>query len=74
MRLPLGLVIQIHDSVRRGRKAGDLRSSLRIVEPYWFWMAWSRSKIRLVHEKDAHVSLPSRRFCEDSLPSILGFA
>src|SRR5271165_5036122 len=74
MRLSLGLEIQIHSSERRGRKARDSRSSSRIVEPYWFWMVWSRSKIRLVHKKDAYVSLPSRRFCANSLPSILGFA
>jgi serine/threonine protein kinase len=45
-RLSLGLVIQIHGWEGRGRKARDSRSSSRIVEPYWFWMAWSRSKIR----------------------------
>jgi hypothetical protein len=39
-----------------------------------FWMAWSHSKIRLVLGKDACVSLPSRRSCENSLPSIRGFA
>src|SRR6202008_832391 len=50
-RLSLGLEIQIHGSERRGRRAKDWRSSSRIVEPYWFWMAWSRSKIRLVHKK-----------------------
>src|SRR5271165_1158474 len=53
MRLSLGLAIQIPGWERRGRKARDSRSSWRIVEPYWFWMAWSRSKIRLVHKKDA---------------------
>ena len=37
-------------------------------------MAWSRSKIRLVHKKDGYVSLPSRRFCGSLLPSIRGFA
>ena len=74
MRLSLGLEIQIHGSERRGRRAKDWRSSSRIVEPYWFWMAWSRSKIRLVHKKDGCVSLPSRRFCANSLPSIRGFA
>src|SRR6202162_5547235 len=74
MRLSTGLEIQIHGSVRRGRRAKDWRSSSPIDEPYWFWMAWSRSKIRLVHKKDAYVSLPSRRFCANSLPSILGFA
>src|SRR5271165_2520117 len=74
MRLSLGLEIQIHGSERRGRKARDSRSSSRIVEPYWFWMVWSRSNIRLVHKKDAYVRLPSRRFCANSLPSIRDFA
>ena len=73
-RLSLGLEIQIHGSERRGRRAKDWRSSSRIVEPCWFWMAWSRSKIRLVHKKDGYVSLPSRRFCASSLLSIRGFA
>src|SRR6202163_2165870 len=74
MRLSLGLEIQIHGSERRGRKAKDWRSSSHIVEPYWFWMAWSRSKIRLGNKKDACVSLPSRRLCANSLLSIRGFA
>src|SRR5271157_4110069 len=74
MRLSTGLEIQIHGSERHGRRAKDWPSSSRIVEPYWFWMAWSRSKIRLVHKKDAYVSLPSRRFCANSLPSTRGFA
>src|SRR6202140_4575447 len=52
MRLSLGLEIQIHGSERPGRRAKDSRSSSRIAEPYWFWMAWSRSKIRLVHKKE----------------------
>src|SRR5260370_23654436 len=56
MRLSLGLEIQIHGSERHGRKARDLRSSSRIVEPYWFWMAWSRSKIPLVHKKEGCVT------------------
>jgi hypothetical protein len=30
-------------------------------------MAWSRSKIRLVHKKDGCVNLPSRRSCANSL-------
>ena len=60
MRLSLGLEIQIHGSERRGRRAKDWRSSSRIVEAYWFWTDWSRSKIRLVHKKDGYVSLPSR--------------
>src|SRR5208282_1651334 len=74
MRLSTGLEIQIHGSARRGRRARDSRSSSRIVEHYWFWMAWSPSKIRLAHKKGAYVSLPSRRFCANSLPSIRGFA
>src|SRR5580704_2371909 len=74
MLLSLGLAIQIHGSERRGRKARDSPSSSRIVEPYWFWMAWSRSKIRLVHKKDGYGSLPSKRYCANSLPSIRGFA
>src|SRR5580704_12098573 len=74
MRLSLGLEIQIHGSERRGRKARDLRSSSRIVEPYWFWMAWSRTKIPQVYKKGAYVSHPSRRFCANSLPSTEGFA
>src|SRR6202011_3421822 len=74
MPLSLGLEIQIHGSERRGRKAKDWRSSLRIVEPYWFWTAWSRFQIRPVHKKDGYASLPSRRFCASSLLSIRGFA
>src|SRR5271165_1445096 len=73
-RLSLGLAIQIHGSERRGRKAKDWRSSSRIVEAYWFWMAWSRSKIRLVHKKDGYGSLPSRHFCASLLVSMEGFA
>ena len=61
-------------SERRGRRAKDWRSSSRIVEPCWFWTAWNRSKIRLVHKKDVSVSLPSRRFCVNWLPPIRGFA
>src|SRR6201987_3455629 len=73
-RLSLGLEIQIHGSERRGRRAKAWRSSLHIVEPYWSWTVWSRSKIRLVHKKDGYVSLPFRRFCANLLPSIGGFA
>src|SRR6202023_2746195 len=58
MRPSTGLAIQTRGSERRGRRAKDWPSSSPIVEPYWFWMAWSRSKIRLVHKKDAYVSLP----------------
>src|SRR5271165_526945 len=36
MRLSLGLEIQIHGSERRGRRAKDWRSSLRVVERYCF--------------------------------------
>src|SRR5262249_173710 len=74
MPLSLGLAIQIRGSERRGRRAKDWPSSLLIVEPYLFWMALSRSKIRLVHKKDGYGSLPSRRFCANSLPLIVGFA
>src|SRR6476469_5156337 len=72
--LLVGLAIQIHGSERRGRRAKDWRNWSRIVEPCWFWMAWSRSKIGLVHRKDAYVNLPSRHFCANSLPSIRDFA
>ena len=51
-RLSLGLEIQIHESERHGRRAKDWRSSSRIAEPYWFWMAWSRCKIRPGRKKD----------------------
>ena len=34
-------------------------------------MAWSRSKIHLVHKKDACVSLPSRRFCVNAGAQLL---
>ena len=71
--LYLGLEIQIHGSERRGRKANDWRNSSHIVEPFWFWMAWSRSKIRLVRKKDGSAILSSRRFCASLLPSIPGF-
>jgi hypothetical protein len=63
MRLSLGLEIQIHGLGRRGRRGKDLRSSSLIVEPYWFWTGWSRSKTRLVHKKDAYVCLLSKPFC-----------
>src|ERR1700675_1603847 len=73
-RLSLGLATQIHGSELRGRRAKDWQSSSRIVEPYWFWTAWSRSKIRLVRKKDGCVSLLSRRFCANLLLSIRDFA
>src|SRR5580704_15696506 len=53
MRLSFGLEIQIHGSERHGRRVNDWQSSSRTVEPYWFWMAWSRSRIRLAQKKDA---------------------
>jgi hypothetical protein len=74
MRLSPGLEIQIHGSELRGRRERDSRSLSPIVEPYWFWMAWSRCKIRLGHKKDGCVNLPSRRSCANSLPLIRGFA
>jgi hypothetical protein len=74
MRLSLGLAIWIHESERHGRRAKDWRSSSRIAEPYWFWMAWSRSKIRLAHKKGGCVSLLSRRFCANFLLSTQDFA
>ena len=46
-------------------KGERLAKLSRIVEPCWFWMAWSRSKIRLVHKKDGSVILPSRRFLRE---------
>jgi serine/threonine protein kinase len=69
-----GLEIQIPDSEPLGRRAKDWRNSSRIGEPCWFLTAWSRSKIRLVHKKGGSVSLPSKRFCANLLPSIGGFA
>src|SRR6478672_12716955 len=74
MLLLTGLEIENHGSERPGRKAKDWPSSSRIVEPYWFWTAWSRSKIHLVHKKDGYGSLHSRRFCVNSPPSIRDFA
>src|SRR6478672_8665434 len=67
-----GLEIQIPDSEPLGRRAKDWRNSSRIGEPCWFLTAWSRSKIRLVHKKGGSVSLPSKRFCANLLPSIGG--
>src|SRR5580692_6863212 len=74
MRLLLGLVTQIRGPELRGKRVKDWRSSSRIVERYWFWMAWSRSKIRLAHRRDGYGSLPSKHFCGNSLPSIRGCA
>src|SRR6516164_781389 len=74
MGLSLGLEIQIHGLERGGRKAKDWRSSSGIVELCWFWMAWSRTKIRLVHKKGGYVRHPSRRSCANSQLLIRGFA
>src|SRR6516164_4182930 len=73
MLLFVGLVIQIQESELRGRRAKDWPSSSLLVEPCWFWMAWSRSKIPLAHKKDDYVSLPSRPFCVSLRLSIPGF-
>src|ERR1700732_3875662 len=48
-QLSFGLEIQIRGLERRGRRARDWRSLLRIVEHCWFWTGWNRSKIRLAH-------------------------
>jgi hypothetical protein len=69
MLLLVGLVIQIQESELLGRKAKDWPSSSRIAEPYWFWMVWSRSKIRLVHKKDGCGTRPFRHYCESLLLS-----
>src|SRR5262245_1313933 len=58
--LSLGLGTQIHGLERLGRRGKDLRSLSLIVEHYWYWMVWSRSKIRLVHKKDGFVNPPFR--------------
>ena len=71
--LSVGSVTQIHGSERHGRKAKDWRSSLRINEPCLFWMAWSHSKIRLVHKKVGYANLLSRRFCASWPPSTRAF-
>src|SRR6516225_6234721 len=70
MPLSVGLEIQIHGSVRLGRRARDSRNSLGIGEPYWFWTVWSRSKIHLLHKKGSYGTRPFRRYCESLLVSI----
>src|ERR1700741_388938 len=55
-RLSTGLMTQIHGLERRGRRAKDWLNSSPIVEPYWFWTAWNRCKIRLVRRKDGYAS------------------
>src|ERR1700732_875214 len=71
-RLSLGLVIRIHELERHGRRARDSRSSSRIVEPYWFWMAWSRSKTHPGRKRVDCVSLRFKHSCAGSLLSIPG--
>src|SRR6516162_5335108 len=70
MPLSLGLATQIRGSEPPGRRERDSRNSSRSAGPYWFWTVWSRSKIRLVHERGGCVSLLSRHFYANSLPSI----
>ncbi len=72
--LSRGSVTRIHGSERHGRRAKDLRNLSHIGEPSWFWMASSRSRIRLVHKKDGYGRLPCRRFCASSRLSVRGFA
>ena len=72
--LLLGLVIQIHGPEQHGEGRTIGQAGSRIVEPCWFWMAWSHSKIRLVPKKEGSAILPSKRFCANSLLSIQGFA
>ena len=70
MRLLLGLETQTHGLEQPGRRAKDWQSSSRIVEPCLFWMAWSRSKIRLVRKKGGYGTRPFRHYCESLLLSI----
>ena len=70
----IALAIVTHGSERRGRRANDCRTSSRIVELCWFWMAWTNGKIRMVHYKDGYVNLPSKRSCVSWRPSMRGFA
>jgi hypothetical protein len=72
--LSLGLEIQIRDSEQRGRRERGWRSSSQIVEPYWFWMAWSRCKTHLGRKRVDCVSLRFKHSCASSLLSIPGFA
>src|SRR6516165_6338148 len=58
--LSLGLAIQTHGLEWHGRRERDSQSSSLTAERYWCWMSWSRSKTRLVHKKDAYVSLRCR--------------
>jgi serine/threonine protein kinase len=61
-RRSTGLEIQILGLERHGRRVKDWPNWSHIVGRYWFWMAWSRCKIRLAHRKGGSVNLPSRRF------------
>src|SRR6516225_12250193 len=69
MSLLRGLEIQIQGSERRGRRVKDWRNSSRFAGLCLFWMAWSRSRIPLVHEKGGYENLPCRRFCASLQPS-----
>ena len=67
--LSTGLAIRTHGSEQRGerRKTGKARrASSNLIGPG----RPEPSKIRLVHKKDAYVSLPSTRFCV-SLPLLI---
>jgi hypothetical protein len=55
-----GLEIPNHVSEGRGRRVKDWQSLSPDVEPCLSWMAWSHSKIRQVHKKDAYVNFPCR--------------
>ena len=70
----VGLEIRIQALERSGRRAQDWRDSSRIVEPYWFWMLWRLSNLRMVHKRGAYISLPSEGACATSQSSIGGFA
>src|ERR1700693_153200 len=69
-----GLAMLTRDWVRHGKRAREWRSSFRIVELYWSWTAWNRSKTLQVHKKDEYASLLFRRFCASLLLSTEVFA
>src|SRR5262249_30481775 len=72
--LSIGLEIQIHGPVRRGRRVKDWPSSLHPVKTSWILTVLNLCKIRPVHKKDGYESLPSRRFCASLLLLIRDFA
>ena len=62
-RLSVGLETQTHVLELLGRRAKDWQKLVAHRRNLaCFWMAWSRSRIRLVHKKAGCVNLPSRRF------------